>query len=65
MPAVVNAANEVAVGAFLDGGLDFLGIPRTIERIMAAHDPVPATALEAVLQADAWARSRARELLGR
>ncbi|MGE5590563.1 MAG: 1-deoxy-D-xylulose-5-phosphate reductoisomerase [Bacillota bacterium] len=65
MPAVVNAANEVAVEAFLGGGLDFLGIARTIERIMAAHDPVPATALEPVLQADAWARLRARELLGR
>lgn len=65
MPAVVNAANEVAVEAFLDGDLDFLGIPRTIERIMARHDPVPAASLASVLKADAWARALAHELLGR
>lgn len=64
MPAVVNAANEVAVETFLSGHLDFLGIPRVVEHVMARHTPVPAAALEAVLQADAWARAEATRHLG-
>ena len=39
MPAVLNAANEVAVAAFLDGRLSFLGIPRVVVEAMAAHQP--------------------------
>ncbi|MHB9146754.1 MAG: 1-deoxy-D-xylulose-5-phosphate reductoisomerase [Symbiobacteriia bacterium] len=64
MPAVVNAANEVAVAAFLAGGVDFLGIPRTVERVMARHTTAPADTLQAVLQADAWSRLEATRLLG-
>jgi 1-deoxy-D-xylulose-5-phosphate reductoisomerase len=57
-PAVLNAANEVAVGAFLDGRLPYLGIPDVIERVLDAHEPV-APSLEGVLEVDAWARERA------
>jgi 1-deoxy-D-xylulose-5-phosphate reductoisomerase len=57
-PAVLNAANEVAVGAFLDGRLAYLGIPDVIERVLDAHEPI-APSLEGVLEVDAWARGRA------
>jgi 1-deoxy-D-xylulose-5-phosphate reductoisomerase len=64
MPAVLNAANEVAVAAFLKGHLDFPGIPRVVEDAMAAHTPEPLTSLEQVLEVNSWARSRAWELIG-
>ncbi|MBI4468612.1 MAG: 1-deoxy-D-xylulose-5-phosphate reductoisomerase [Acidobacteria bacterium] len=62
-PAVLNAANEVAVQAFLDGGLTFTEIPRMIRRILDEHIPESIESLDHVLGADQWARSRARRLL--
>ena len=62
-PAVFNAANEVAVAAFLDGAVPFGRISEIIERVLDAHAPAPATAVEAVREADRWARARARELV--
>jgi len=56
MPAVVNAADEVAVDAFLAGRLSFAGIWRAIERVMAAHAVRPCSDFDAVFEADAWAR---------
>jgi 1-deoxy-D-xylulose-5-phosphate reductoisomerase len=56
MPTVLNAANEVAVRAFLGRRIRFMDIPRLVEQAMAAHTPQPAT-LENALQADAWARA--------
>jgi 1-deoxy-D-xylulose-5-phosphate reductoisomerase len=56
MPTVLNAANEVAVRAFLKRQIRFTDIPRLVEQAMAAHTPQPAT-LENTLQADAWARA--------
>ncbi len=61
-PAVYNAANEVCVEAFLKGGLPFLGIVDTVERVVAEHVPGSASSVEEVLAADAWARTRAAEL---
>jgi 1-deoxy-D-xylulose-5-phosphate reductoisomerase len=63
LPAVLNAANEEAVSAFLDGRASFTAIPRTIEEVGSAHRPAPLGSLEDVLQADAWARETAREVL--
>jgi 1-deoxy-D-xylulose-5-phosphate reductoisomerase len=60
-PAVFNAANEVAVAAFLDGAIPFGRISETIEATLDAHDPVAATSVEAVRAADEWARVRARQ----
>jgi 1-deoxy-D-xylulose-5-phosphate reductoisomerase len=60
-PCVMNAANEVAVGAFLDGRLSFTGISELIERVL---DEVPATPVghfSDLYRADAEARDRARE----
>ena len=61
-PAVCNAANEVAVAAFLEGRLGYLGIPATIEAVLDAHAATHPTAprdIDDVLAADGWARARA------
>jgi 1-deoxy-D-xylulose-5-phosphate reductoisomerase len=63
MPVVLNAANEVAVEAFLDGRIGFTSIPAVIERAMAAHAPASARTLGEVRDVDAWARSHARSLV--
>ena len=63
MPAAMNAANEVAVRAFLDRRVGFAGIPRLIEKTMEAHRPVAAGVLDGVLEADSWARRFAADLL--
>ncbi|MGE3277400.1 MAG: 1-deoxy-D-xylulose-5-phosphate reductoisomerase [Vicinamibacterales bacterium] len=59
LPIVLNAANEVAVAAFLDGGLGFNDIPQVIQATMDAHEPAPADTLEAVRRVDDWARAEA------
>jgi 1-deoxy-D-xylulose-5-phosphate reductoisomerase len=56
MPAVLNAANEVAVAAFLAEKIRFGDIPQLIRAACEAHMPQPASSLEAVLAADKWAR---------
>jgi 1-deoxy-D-xylulose-5-phosphate reductoisomerase len=58
-PVVLNAANEVAVQAFLDGRLGFTCIPRVIEQAMNAHEPGPVMSVEVVRRVDAWAREHA------
>lgn len=57
MPAVLNAANEVAVAAFLDEKIKFGDIPRLIQSACDAHELHPAADLETVLNADKWARN--------
>jgi 1-deoxy-D-xylulose-5-phosphate reductoisomerase len=59
LPAALNAANEVAVAAFLEGRLNFTAIATVIEDVLEAHSPLPAAGLDEVLAADAWARRRA------
>jgi 1-deoxy-D-xylulose-5-phosphate reductoisomerase len=59
LPAVFNAANEVAVDAFVDRRLSFPGIWRVVGRVMDAHTVAAADSLEAVIAADAWAREEA------
>ncbi len=61
MPAVLNAANEVAVQAFLDNRIPFSGIPRLVNQAMEEHALDPAAELEAILESDAWARRRTEE----
>jgi 1-deoxy-D-xylulose-5-phosphate reductoisomerase len=58
-PAVLNAANEVAVEAFLNNEIAFQEIPVIIEYVLGAHQPQAATDLETVLKADTWAREEA------
>ncbi len=57
MPAVLNAADEVAVERFLAGALSFLEIPRLVRGVMDAHTIVPRPDLEEILEADRWARA--------
>lgn len=63
MPAVLNAANEVAVHAFLEERISFVEIPRLIETVMNAHEASPVLTLEAVMDADRWARAEAERLV--
>lgn len=62
-PAVLNAANEVAVAAFLDKRISFLSIPRVIEDVLAALPVSAVNTLDDVLNADAAARTTAHELM--
>jgi 1-deoxy-D-xylulose-5-phosphate reductoisomerase len=61
-PCVLNAANEVAVGAFLDERLPFLGIPDVVERTLSAIQAPAAQDLEALVAVDAEARRTAQAL---
>ena len=63
MPAVLNAANEIAVEAFLDGKISLIQIPALIEKTMEAHTTFCVDSIERVMGADSWARNTARELL--
>lgn len=62
MPAVMNAANEIAVEAFLDGRIGFVQIAETIERTMNAHSAHKLVSIDEVLKADMWSRETAREI---
>jgi len=62
-PCVLNAANEVAVHAFLQGALGFLGIAAVIERTLDALSPAPVRAFESLYEADREARAVAAELV--
>ncbi|MCW2999965.1 MAG: 1-deoxy-D-xylulose 5-phosphate reductoisomerase [Solirubrobacterales bacterium] len=63
-PCVLNAANEVAVHAFLSGRLTFLGIPAVIEGTLERVDPAPIRAFETLYEADRHAREVAADLVG-
>jgi 1-deoxy-D-xylulose-5-phosphate reductoisomerase len=62
LAVVMNAANEVAVAAFLDGRLGFTAIPTVIERTMNAHTVEGVSNLETVRRVDIWGRTYAREM---
>jgi 1-deoxy-D-xylulose-5-phosphate reductoisomerase len=59
MPAVLNAANEVTVRAFLDGKIGLAQIAAVNKGVMDEYSPAAADSLESILNADGWARSRA------
>ena len=71
LPCAMNAANEVAVAAFLDGACSFLGIAECVESVMDAHvgggcgGVVTVEGLEQLSEVDAWAREAARAWLGK
>ena len=62
MPAIMNAANEIAVEQFLDGRIGFLQIGQIIERTMDAHQAHDLNSIAEVLQTDRWGRDKAREI---
>jgi len=63
LPAVLNAANEMAVFAFLDGKIGFTFIPELIENVMESHPWVADPSLEDIVAADAWARHQSNCLI--
>jgi len=64
-PAVLNAANEIAVAAFLSGGCGFLDIEKTAQSVLEKHAVEPLESLEHVEEVDAWARREAQSTLER
>ena len=62
MPAVLNAANEVAVNKFLSREIGFTQIAILVEKVMEAHDLVSKPDLDCILRADTWARQRSQDL---
>lgn len=62
MPAVLNAANEIAVEKFLKGKINFLYIPVLIENIMNRHKVVLNPGVEDIIMADRWAREEAGKI---
>ena len=60
LPAVMNAANEMVVAAFLDQKVRFPEIWRIVEQVMNRHTPVAHPNLDAILRADQWARAQAQ-----
>ena len=65
VPAALNAANEVAVAAFLSGKIGFLDIACINRRMVEACDPLPADSLGTVFEVDRWARTMANEWTSR
>ncbi len=64
-PAVLNAANEVAVEAFLGGHIGYLDIVSVIEQTLDEHSPEDASSVERLRAADGWARETAKRLAGK
>jgi 1-deoxy-D-xylulose-5-phosphate reductoisomerase len=64
VPAILNAANEVAVQAFLDNRIPFKRIAELVDQTMQEYKQVSAAELETILEADGWARQRTEEAIG-
>ena len=62
MPSVLNAANEIAVHAFLRGSIKFGQIPVIIKKTMDSHSVMPDTDLDVIIDSDRWARKKRRNL---
>ena len=65
MPAVLNAANEECVAAFLAGNLEFLSIVDTVAAVVGHHENSVSPSLDDVLSAESWAREQARRMVTR
>ena len=64
-PAVLSAADEVAVAAFLQRKIKFTDIHRVVEQVLSEHEPMPGRDPEELLEADRWAVARAEEIASR
>lgn len=64
-PAALNAANEIAVGAFLEEQIGFCDIARCVESVLEAHTVTDASDLDTILEVDAWARQEALDWVRR
>ncbi|HVF12646.1 MAG TPA: 1-deoxy-D-xylulose-5-phosphate reductoisomerase, partial [Actinomycetota bacterium] len=61
-PAVLNAANEMAVRSFIEERISFVDIPTVVERVLELHEPTEPR-IEDVLEQDEWARGKAMEVI--
>ena len=64
-PAILNAANEVAVASFLDSRLAFLDIANVARETLQCYDPPAPTSLDEVLEVDRRARAHAEDVVGK
>ena len=64
LPCAMNAANEIAVAAFLDEQCSYLGIADCVEAVMEVHQAQAVESLEQLEEVEAWARAQARRVLG-
>ena len=62
-PAVLSAADEVAVHAFLDNKIGFTDIPKLVDRVLSEHESSPGMDAEELMEVDRWATRRAQELV--
>ncbi len=65
MPIVLNAADEIAIEAFLKRNIRFTDIPKVINTVMDMHEPIDPISLETVLDVDKWARNEAKQWIGK
>lgn len=65
VPAVLNAANEIAVAAFLEQKIKFVDLPKIIDKVLNAHVCGKDSSLESILNADSWARIKTTEIMER
>lgn len=65
MPSVLNAANEITVEAFLQEKIKFIDFAKIIDKVITMHAPVKNPSLEEILDTDAWARAKTKELIER
>jgi 1-deoxy-D-xylulose-5-phosphate reductoisomerase len=63
MPAVLNAANEMAVNSFLEETIKFTDIPKVVAEVMEAHEVKPLMTLDDALRADQWAREHTKKVI--
>jgi 1-deoxy-D-xylulose-5-phosphate reductoisomerase len=63
MPTVLNAANEIAVQAFLDRRIGFMDIPQVIRSVMDAHTAQSVRSIDQLIQVDGWTRAQSRQLI--
>ena len=64
-PAVLNAADEVAVAALMQERLSFADLPKIIEKVLDAPDVIPDPSMDDILQADADARQKTEKIIRR
>jgi len=63
MPTILNATNEVAVNAFLEGSIKFTEVPLLLQRVMEEHEVKKVHTIEDILKADHWAREKSKTIL--
>jgi 1-deoxy-D-xylulose-5-phosphate reductoisomerase len=63
MPAVLNAANEIVVHAYLKGALRFTEIPEVVQKVMESHELQTVQSVDDVLKADQWAREKTKTMM--